>query len=68
MAFNHEEECNDLYSEAKNDDEARRSLGGRLLRNQKLEQCDKRLALRLNYLYGSCSYNEVSSLLLSDGV
>lgn len=64
MAFSYEEECNDLYSE----DEARRSLGGRLLRNQKLEQCNKRLALRLNYLYGSCSYNEVSSLLLSDGV
>lgn len=63
MAFSHEEECNDLYSEAENDDEARRSLSGRLLRSQKLEQCDKRLALRLNYLYGSCSYNGVSSLI-----
>jgi len=49
MAFSHEE-CNDLYSKAESDDEVRRSLSGRLLRSQKLEQCDKRLALRLNYL------------------
>ena len=67
MAFSHEE-CNDLYSEAENDDEARHSLSGRLLRSQILEQCDKRLAFRLNYLYGSCSYKGVSSPILSDGV
>ena len=68
MAFSHEEECNGLYREVENDDEARRSLSGKLLRSQKLEQCDKRLAFQLNYLYGSCLYNGVSSLILSDGV
>ena len=67
MAFSHEEECNGLYREVENDDEARRSLSGRLLRGQKLEQCNKRLALRWNYFYGSCSYNGVCSLILSDG-
>ena len=68
MAFSHEEECNDLYREVENDDEARHSLSGRLLRSQKLVQCGKRLAPRWNYLYCSCSYNEVCSLILSNGV